>query len=467
MNASQKENEVLDESKYSSKVHLSYSLGSFFDTFYVASFTVRVIYFYENELFLSIVLIGIAFSLYGFWNMINDPLIGWITDKGTRFTKRWGRRFPWFLIGAIFINFVYILIYIVPFNDQLGMFIWLLVIICLFELCYSLWQVSWLSLYPDKFRSQKERTKLGALTTIFGQLGTIMGIFISPLFIIYGNIESYIIAALVVAMISLVIGLLIIPGMREDEKLIAHELKSIEAQKKEKESYWKIAKFALKQKNFVSYILWYLCFYMIPLLMMASLPFWTIYIIKSRNPMTETLLAGTFMIGAFISVPLWLKMGRKFGNRKMIIYGTLLAAISFTPLIFVIDLTINLICLFFIGFFYGSAWTLLYPGFSEVIDELVVKSGKRREGAYTGIRTFIGRLSFVLQAAIFAIVHIATNFVPGAETQTPLALLGIRIIMAIAPMIFLFIGFLLMAIFYDLTPEKVNADKSLLKEMKL
>jgi hypothetical protein len=39
--------------------------------------------------------------------------------------------------------------------------------------------------------------------------------------------------------------------------------------------------------------------------------------------------------------------------------------------------------------------------------------------------------------------------------------------MAIAPMIFLFIGFLLMAIFYDLTPEKVNADKSLLKEMKL
>ncbi|MBA7631061.1 Melibiose carrier protein [subsurface metagenome] len=467
MSISKNQNVGADESKYSSKIHLSYSLGSFFDSFYVASFTVRVIYYYENELFLSIVLIGIAFILYGFWNMINDPLIGWFSDKGTRFTKRWGRRFPWFLIGAISINFVYIFIYIVPANDQLGMFIWLLVIICLFELCYSLWQVNWLSLYPDKFRSQKERTKLGALTTIFAQIGTIMGIVIPPLFIIYGNVESYIIAAIAVCMISFVIILLIIPGMREDEDLIARELKNIEEQKEEKDSYLQIVKFSMKEKNFVVYILWYLAFYMLPLLMLSSLSFWTIYIIKSKNPMIETLLAGSFMIGAFISVPLWLKLGRKFGNRKIFIYGSLLASLMFIPLTIVSDLTITLITLFLIGFFYGSCWTLLYPGFSEVIDELVLKSGKRREGAYTGIRTFVGRLSFVLQAAIFVIVHTVTNYSPGAETQTPLALWGIRIIMVVAPMLFLFFGFLIMAIFYDLTPEKANANKALLKEKNL
>ncbi|MFX1337553.1 MAG: MFS transporter [Promethearchaeota archaeon] len=464
MSVSQKQNVGSDESRYSSKIHLSYSLGSFFDTFYVASFTVRVIYFYENELFLSIVLIGTAFIIYGFWNMINDPLIGWFADKETRFTKRWGRRFPWFFIGAISINFVYIFIYTVPVNDQLGMFIWLLVIICLFELCYSLWQVSWLSLYPDKFRSQKERTKLGALTTIFGQLGTVMGIVIPPLFIIYGNVESYIFAAIAVAIISLIIALLIIPGMHEDEDIIARELKNIQEQKKEEESYLQIVKFSMKEKNFVAYVLWYLCYYMLPLLMLSSLSYWVIYIVKYRNPMIETLLAGIFMIGALVSVPLWLKMGRKFGIRKIYIYGSLMASICFIPLIFVSDLTLTLTFLFLIGFFYGSCWTLLYPGFSEVMDELVVKSGERREGAYTGIRTFIGRLSFVLQAVIFSIVHTTTKFEAGAETQKPLALWGIRIIMVIAPMVFLFIGFLLMAIFYDLTPEKVNANKALLKE---
>jgi Na+/melibiose symporter-like transporter len=201
--------------------------------------------------------------------------------------------------------------------------------------------------------------------------------------------------------------------------------------------------------------------------MLSSLSFWVIYIVKSKNPMIETLLAGTFMIGALISVPLWLKLGRKFGNRKIYIYGSLLASLSFIPLIIVSDLTLTLISLFLIGFFYGSCWTLLYPGFSEVIDELVVKSGKRREGAYTGIRTFVGRLSFVLQAAIFTIVHTATKYAPGAKTQTPLALWGIRIIMAVSPMLFLFFGFLIMVIFYDLTPEKVNKNKSLLKDKKL
>ena len=63
MSVSQKQNEMSDESTHSSKVHLSYSLGSFFDQFFISSFTVRVIFFYENELFLSIILIGAAFIL--------------------------------------------------------------------------------------------------------------------------------------------------------------------------------------------------------------------------------------------------------------------------------------------------------------------------------------------------------------------------------------------------------------------
>ncbi|TFG15978.1 MAG: MFS transporter [Promethearchaeota archaeon] len=459
--------EYSDDTKYSSKVHLSYSLGSFFDQFFVSSFTVRVIYFYENELFLSIILIGIAFIIYGFWNMINDPIIGWISDKGTRFTKRWGRRFPWFMIGALTINIVYIFVYIVPFGDQLGMFIWLLVIICIYELCYSLWQVSWLSLFPDKFRSQKERTKLGALTMIFMQLGIVLGIIIPPLFIIYGNVQSYIRAAIIVSIIGFVIVLFLIPGMKEDEELIMHELKSIEKQKIEKESYFQIVKFTMKQKNFVSYVLFYLALYMLPLLMLASLPFWTIYIIKTKNPMFEIMIAGSFILGGLISAPFWLKLGRKFGNRKCFIYASLAAIIAFVPLIFVSDLTLTIIGFLTVGFCVGGLLTLLYPGFSEVIDELVVKTGKRREGAYTGIRTFVGRTSFVIQAIIFAVVHTATNYVPGAETQTPLALWGIRVIMVVIPMICCFICFVFIYFFYDLTPEQVNLNRAQLKKIGL
>ena len=70
--------------------------------------------------------------------MVNDPLIGWITDKKFGFTKRWGRRYPFFAIGAVSFVWIYLFIFTVPFSDQIGMFVWLLVTICIFEFLYSL-----------------------------------------------------------------------------------------------------------------------------------------------------------------------------------------------------------------------------------------------------------------------------------------------------------------------------------------
>jgi len=457
--------------KKTSLKHVSFAIAGLLDQFYISSFTVRIIYFYENELFLSIVYIGIAFLIYGFWNMINDPLLGWLSDKKTRFTERWGRRFPWFLVGAILTNFVYFFLYAVPFADpqsnQIAVFIWLIVILVLFELCYSLWQVNWLALYPDLLRTQKERTKVGALNTIFAQIGTILGIFITPLFIVYGDPSTYVVAAFVVCIIGFIIVLLLIPGMKEDDELIQRELHHIEELKEEKESYWQVLKATTKQKNFMAYIFMYMFYYTVPLLLMSSLPFWTIYILKSDNPTMETLVAASFLIGAFVGVPIWLKFGRKYGNRKAYIYGSFLSVLAFIPLLFVTDLVLSMILLFIIGACYASIWTLLYPGFSDVIDEVVVATGKRKEGAYTGVRTFIGRLAFVIQALAFAIVHQVTRFKPGAETQEPLALLGIRFIMIGIPIFCMVMCFILIFFFYDLTKEKVKSNKEALKNAGL
>lgn len=109
----------------------------------------------------------------------------------------------------------------------------------------------------------------------------------------------------------------------------------------------------------------------------------------------------------------------------------------------------------------------MYPCFSDVIDEIVVKTGKRQEGIYTGIRTFFGRLSIVVQAISIAVVHEITSFIPGAEIQTDLALWGIRVILALIPMIFYIVAFFFMWKVYDLTPEKVQKIQVQLKELNL
>ncbi|HEY0087919.1 MAG TPA: MFS transporter, partial [Candidatus Lokiarchaeia archaeon] len=107
------------------------------------------------------------------------------------------------------------------------------------------------------------------------------------------------------------------------------------------------------------------------------------------------------------------------------------------------------------------------PTFSDVIDEIVLKTGKKNEGMYTGIRTFFGRTSNIIGAIVFAVVHTFTAYQPGASYQIPLALWGIRVIMVLIPMTFYLISFLLVWKIYDLTPEKVQNNQSELKTIKL
>ena len=446
--------------EYSSTIHLSYSLGGFLIHFLTAAMAVRIIFFYENVLLLNIVLIGIVFVIFGFWNMINDPIIGYLSDKNYYFTGKWGRRFPWFITTIFPSCILYLLIYVVPFKNTLGMFLWLLLILCAFEFAFSAWNTTYLALFPEKFRSNKERIKIGGYSTVLGQIGLALGILLPPLLIKPENIESYILAALMVMIISIVIASLMIPGMREVKGFKVNSYRSFKS-----ESFIKVLKTSLKQKNFRIYLFVYLAHSVLTVMMLASIPFWTVYIIVSENPTTmEIFLAGTFLLGGTVSVPFWVKIGRKFGNRKGFMYGTFLTSIFFIPLLFLTNLMLILIVVGLLGAGIGAIWTLIHPCFSDVIDESILLTNKRQEAFYTGIRTFVGRFAIVIQGIAFALVHILTYFQPGAKTQAPLALWGIRVLMALIPMIFYFIAFIIMWRIYDLTPEKVHENQNLLKE---
>ena len=456
--------------KHSRSIYISYGIGGFVDNFFTAAFTVRVIDFYENELLLSIFWVGIAFGIYGFWNMINDPLLGWISDKRFKFTKRWGRRYPFFAVGALSFVWVYLFIFTVPFTDPIGMFIWLLITICLFEFLYSMFIVNYLALFPDKFRSVAERTRAGAQNTAWGVIGIAFGVLIPPLIIIYGVLSSYIIAALVVSIIGFIMAIVALPGMKEDEKLIERQLRIIEEQT-EKDSFWKVLKYGIKDKNFLAYILVALGHAVMTVMMLSSLPYWNKYIIGSSDPELETVMAAGFLVAVLISVPIWTIIGRKMGNKKAITYGTLLTTILFFPLFFVSDLISTTIIIALIGVGIGCFWVLMYPAMSDCIDDIVVRTGKRNEGSLTGIRIFTERISIIIQAVAFAVIHPLTGYRPGAPpgptSQTLLAQFGIRLLIAGIPMAFYFLAFLLIWKVYKLDVAKVAENTEYLKQKHL
>jgi len=86
---------------------------------------------------------------------------------------------------------------------------------------------------------------------------------------------------------------------------------------------------------------------------------------------------------------------------------------------------------------------------------------------YNGVRIFFSRAAGVIQVVTIALVHELTGFNQGAETQTPLALIGIRLHMGLIPAIIMAIGLLIFWKFYDITPEKAEQFKQRIIEIGL
>ncbi len=73
---------------------VSYGFAPFIATWTLASSNLLLFYYYEVELGLATALVGLSFVIYAVWNMINDPLAGFLTDKPMRWSRKYGLRAP-------------------------------------------------------------------------------------------------------------------------------------------------------------------------------------------------------------------------------------------------------------------------------------------------------------------------------------------------------------------------------------
>lgn len=458
------------EITHSKKNMASYGFGKLIWELLNMAFGAYVFFYYEAELGLDVWLIAFGFILYAIWNAINDPLIGWLIDRPFKFTKKWGRRFPWVLIGGIPWIFCYILLFMPPDVDPKEgawiLFAWLVITTCLYDTFASIFNVNFYAIFPDKFRSDSERRDAAGISTLVGTFGVVLGAVVPPLFIVFGDRSTYAMQAGVITIIGLIVLGLSIPGIREDQVRIDCYLEKCE-ESFEKESFFKTLKYSLKQRNFMAYIIAFVFYSTMVTMMIASIPFLVRFIFKMEAGAITMIMVG-FLLGSFCSIPIWIKIAQKTNNdRKTIIITAFFMAVTLIPMIFLRNYFLFIISVMIWGIGLGGFWAMQSPVLSNAIDESVINTGKREEGIYYGIQAFFARMSFVIQAISFAIVHTLTGFVEGADTQSELALWGIHIHIALLPMIFMFIGSFILWKFYDLTPEKVKINKEKLAELGL
>jgi len=464
-----KTNELDDSKTFPLWVFISFAMGDVFIQLYVYLFSVRTFDFYENEVGLATGIIALAFIIFALWNMINDPLIGFLSDKPRNFWRKWGKRTPFVIIGGIGTTLSFIFIFAVPDvdpkSDWLILFIWLLVSICLFDTLFSTMDTNYISLVPDKFRTDKLRLRLAGFQVGLGIFGTVLAVVVSPMFIVYGQQSSFLTMAIIVGIIGIVLILLLIYGIHEDKAMIENYF--IAYEKAEKVKFTEVLKVALKQKSFVAFLVVYMLYQTTVSLLLGSIPYLVRFILNGEAIIETYILLG-YIVAGILSVPIWWKIALKKGNNKTVfIIGGLIWGLASIPFLFITTVLAAIILAIILGIGMIGFWLMLNPIISDVIDEAISESGIRQEGVYMGVRTFFGRIAIMLQAIIFALVHIFTGFTPGSATQSPTAIFGLRLQMSVIPAIIMIIGILVFWKLYDITPEKKEITRKKLQELNL
>lgn len=466
-----------ETSRHSFFTMFSYGNGKFLVEFYSAAFSVLIYKYYETNLGLNGWLTGLAIIIYSIWNAINDPIVGYFTIRPTRFAQKYGRRFPWIFAGAGIWVFTLLPIFIVPnvFITQPGenqalLFIWLVFFICLHDLFFSIWELNYQSLFPDKFRQEKERAKAAVIATVIGVIGIALGNLLPTYVVDYNEAASYQINAVIFTVIGIIFFFLMLPGVKEDPDMIARYLEAVEVKRQSgtEESFFTQLKEAFTHRNFVAFILFYFLYQACTMSMSASVDYVGDYILPGDKSDTTIIFAG-MLVGALISVPLWGKIAIKLkSNQKSLVLAALVIIVGLLGMTFTTSYWGYTITITIFGLGFGGYWMLITPVMADVIDEIVVETKVRNDGIYMGFRAFFGRLSYAMQALTFAIVHALTGFVnkPNVE-QSEVAKIGIRLHMSVIPMIFMILGVIIFTRMNTLTPDRLTRIRKELAELNL
>lgn len=394
--------------------------------------------FYQDYLGLQARWWVVASPIYAIWNALNDPLLGYLSD---RTHSRHGRRVPYMRYTTPLLAFTFILMWFAPRRaGQVGLFAWMLGTMLLYDTAYTVIGLVYSALLPEVSESDAERNDLQISSRLFGLLGILLGFIIPDLFRPKMGSTSLLPLQLAMALVAVISAVLIlITAFRVKERPEFYQA--------DRPLRLGVAiKYTLTSRSFLVLVAENFMIVLMHTLLMGGAFYLADYVLQMN---TLIVLACVF-IPLFVGVPVTSLLRRRFG-----VVGTqqrllLLAGIALV-LILVVPVPLILVCLAVTGFALAGPQTLTNVLFAQVADEDELRSGVRREGTFFGINALLTKpaqsVALALSPAILEMTRFVTRESQGGQIyldQPESALLGIRIAVGLIPGVAALLGALIL-----------------------
>lgn len=433
----------------------SFGMGSFSQWFVNSAFNLWVFSFYFSAVKLSMTYIMLAFVLWTVWNAINDPLIGYLSD---RTHTRFGRRKPYILVGTIPILILEIILWLPPLDSQIVKFIYLLIMLICYDTFYTMIALPADSLFPELYTSVEERAEVNTIRQILCTIGLIAAALVPGMFIGEPDqLDGYLLNGIVTSTILAVSMFIFIKwGVREREEFKLDYIQQT--------NYFQALKYTLKNKSFVLYTIMFFSYEYILLLLAAIVPLFGAYVLGTTSAFETSIVMGVMYIVGILTVYIWKKLDVKTGSKKGFLISIIAYFLASLPMMWANNYITGVIVATLMGFGFGGMLYFIYLIIADVIDEDEVKTGIRREGMFFGITNFFMRLSMVLSILTVGIVFTQTGWADYTANPGVDVIFGLRILFVVFPGIAL--GVILICLyFYPFSKSRVEELKQQIIEL--
>jgi Na+/melibiose symporter-like transporter len=354
--------------------------------------------YYAGPLGLGLTATGFIFMAARFWDVFIDGVIGWGID---RFPTRWGRRKVWMLLATPLMVACTLAICFPPAAAGAA---WLLVLLVLLYLWWAFVQLAHYAWAAELSDSYDQRSAiLGRLQIVYfaGLLLVLTGPIIAAMLIGDASLEAKVQAmGLYTAVLLPVAVLAAVWAAREPP---------VPTRSEQPLGFLPGVRLALQNPA----LLRVLAVDLLTGLASGSASGLFVYVATDLFRLQGAarigdivldpglLLIGNFL-GAFLGVPLWLKLSYRIGKHRAVAIAAVVAIAGFVATLAVPPGAFGLVALLFLinGFAFGAAPFLDRAILADVVEQDADSSGEQRTGFFFALMTMTNKIGYALPVGV-------------------------------------------------------------------